>query len=57
MSIYVDTAMKTWEFEYRKDHEALKFKYDEMKELAKQILPKGVFNVSEKRYKKRFKLN
>ena len=32
--------MKTWEFEYRKEHMDLVAKYNEIKELAKQILPR-----------------
>lgn len=43
MATYIDTSMKTWEFEYRQEHRELKNKYDEILELARQILPRGRF--------------
>ena len=38
---YVDNAMRQWEFEYRKGHDDLLKKYEEVKILAREILPKG----------------
>ena len=35
--------MKQFEFDYNKDHESLKRQYYEIKEFAKEILPKGQF--------------
>ena len=43
MATYIDTSMKTWEFEYRQEHRELNKKYDEILELARQILPRGRF--------------
>ena len=40
---YIDNAMKQWEFEYRKGHEDILKKYEEIRLHAKEILPRGQF--------------
>lgn len=44
---YIDNAMKQWEYEYRKGHEEMVKKYDEVRGYAREILPKGRFKQYE----------
>lgn len=45
VNVYVDGAMRQWDFEYRKGFLEMQKKYEEILTFSKEILPKKVFKV------------